>query len=446
MKHDEYMETGEYMAKDYDTSSYYTCKCIYDITRSYVDSEKYDPLKWNSFGSRIGCSHCNHMVTNLSNFPVNMKTFICWNNNHNDTLQEIPDTFRDLEFVHIVHTIKFHKISKKCTKLKHLCLRACSVSEIPDTFEDLIYLECNGTNVVKLPKKLVKLSIKDGDFSKNLIKELPKEYVNLKYLGFSSDINEIPNTYTKLETLDCSKSSISSIPDHFLNLKVISCWHTPIKMISSNFINLTTLYCSNTQILELPDTLVNLVDLSCSDIKITKIPDTYIELEKLKISKTNIRELPKTLTKLKVIECLYTKLKSIPEEYTELEFIKCDASEISYLSPTFTKIYKIECSHTKSLHVIPKYKNLRMLFCNNSNVVSIPILSDPYFYRTYECPWIEKSYSYNVNYGDKWKPKEWNRKIKCINYIQKKIRRKKLIKFLVSYMIKDLANIVLDYV
>ena len=163
----------------------------------------------------------------------------------------------------------------------------------------------------------------------------------------------------------------------------------------------------------------NIKELTICNNYVGSIPDTLVKLQFLYCSDTQLSgSIPDTLVKLCNLDCRNTQISgSIPDTLVELRYLNCYNTQISGSIPnTFVKLWYINCSNTSISGSIPNtLVRLYYLYCSDTQISDIfaPNVSEK---NIKGCLWLNKELiSMNV------KP------------------------LITEYLIKDLSNIVMEY-
>jgi Leucine-rich repeat (LRR) protein len=254
------------------------------------------------------------------------------------------------------------KIPKSIVKLEELDCHDCPLlTDIPETLVNLRYfLNCSGcpmlTNIPETLLDLYTLNCQDCPLLRNIPGTLVKIY-SLECYGCLL-LTEIPRTFVKLEKLECGNCPLlTKIPETLVRLKTLDCQACPVLVeIPETLVNLTTLWCIDCPLLvEIPNTLVKLTGLECTECNLTTIPETLVNLVVLCCQNCPLlAEVPETFVNLTALDCA-----------------KCPL--ITKIPETLVKLKGLDCGKCPLITSIPEtLVNLKILICKGCPLLIIP--------------------------------------------------------------------------
>ncbi|MBB6460506.1 leucine-rich repeat domain-containing protein [Flammeovirga kamogawensis] len=241
------------------------------------------------------------------------------------------------------------------TKLKRLTIsfnkEMTSIPEFINKYDSLYELNIIYNSVTKIEDNALKIpTLKDIDFSNNLLEDLPSSISSLD----------------KLEELDLSKNKFTTFPKEILNLTNLKVLNLSKNQLSSlpeeigNLENLEELYLRGNPITELPDSFKNLKKLKilwCDDSKLKNFPKMLCEMTSLEEILINGEDmtLPKEIDQLQnlnwitlndgIVDNLPISLGSL-SNLENLHFKNCDLSKVtfhaSFRNLDHLRMFKIE--------------------------------------------------------------------------------------------------------
>ncbi len=263
------------------------------------------------------------------------------------------------DFYNTITELEIYEMNYKGTEFK---------TPLPMNLKIFKLIECNVSNIVKLPPKLEALICWN-----NHIKKLPELPDTLKLIWCSdNELIKLPKLPNGLVVLHCSDNKftrLTNLPDSIVTL---NCSHNNIKSIDKLPNNLIKLICHDNELEKFPDfpNRLNSIEISNNELKfLPKLPDslTYLDCHKNK----NLTELPRLPNRLETLYCSKCNLNYIPNMPILLKDLDCYNNNLTKLPKCSKMLEELNCSHNKLTELPKLYDNIKSLACFNNQIIKL---------------------------------------------------------------------------